>query len=72
MMKWTSDQPTKPGFYWCKVDGETSIVFISEWHIEELKKNVLVIEFIGNDEKIILDEISSGALWAGPIPEPEE
>lgn len=73
MMKWTTEPPTKPGFYWCKVEDEASIVEVSEWHAEELDKNLLVVELIGNEEKFILDEIlsSEGPLWSGPIPEPK-
>ena len=71
-MKWTSEQPTKPGFYWCKTENEAAIVEVSEWYAEELHKNILAVELIGDEEKYIFNEQFPVLLWAGPIPEPEE
>lgn len=68
-MKWTTDKPTDPGWYWFQhwYTGEPLIAWIDypillsgDGQPPLLKANGKYIEDISNGK------------WAGPIPEPEE
>lgn len=66
-MKWTSEKPTKPGFYW-----------LTENHLGGRRQTTIVeIAMIGdltvkwvNGARDTVDRVSGQ--WSGPIPEPEE
>lgn len=64
MLKWTSNLPTEPGWYW----------------IMSYNKKPSMVEVRVIDGRLMLTSgvinvtlnIFEGCLWAGPIPEPEE
>ena len=72
-MKWTTDKPTEPGWYWMD-DGDN-------WYKQAVRIDVAprslgteqlcvysgIAEFVG-----LVDNCKEGAKWAGPIPEPED
>lgn len=67
-MKWTTEPPKEPGYYWLRVLVATRIVYISKAMYEDS----LVYE-IGTDSVTRLsNSVLKDAQWAGPIPEPEE
>lgn len=59
-MKWSTEPPTEPGWYWVKpVDGERCVKRYSELDIAAYHKAFLRLR-------------KAGWEWAGPIPEPTE
>lgn len=65
-MKWTKDQPTKPGWYWIRNAGQR------KEYIGEERRVVCVRDYVG---KLCIEnwEIpDKDTEWAGPVPEPEE
>ena len=62
-MKWTTEPPTEPGFYWVKEyrDSVPNIVLTYDTGEESLKCE---------DGQYVL--LMDTAKWAGPIQEPEE
>lgn len=71
-MKWTSETPTEPGWYWCRyVNCKPEIVkvYASDYH---RGLTVARLNLIG-DERIDLfqNQRRRGMQWAGPIPMPE-
>lgn len=68
-MKWTTETPTIPGFYWFK-DGLTEDKEIVKVFIKNDKL------FAENDELFFqIDDWAKQKIimfWAGPLPEPEE
>lgn len=81
-MKWTSETPTRPGWYWYKLPRweHGFIAQIYSYRIG-LDRERLWAVHITNDEvyrELLAEMVKSGAahgqdgwLWAGPIPEPE-
>ena len=63
-MTWTTETPTKKGYYWHRCVGErrASIVWVFYWD------GALRMTLGGDFLKIV----DVGGQWAGPIPEPEE
>lgn len=72
-MEWTTEKPTKPGWYWWRAQQpdwppEMCLVF------NDSRKNKLIALFSNNNdcETVQMDEFEHTPLWAGPIPEPTE
>lgn len=63
-MKWTTERPTKPGWYWWRR-------IVPGW---DAYKRPRCINVAPGPEGVYLQQwsIAEGAEWAGPIPEPEE
>jgi len=67
MLTWTSEKPTRPGWYWYRVQvhpehiGITQVVLIEQYRDWELLMSV-----IGTDERL---PIPNGQ-WAGPLEPP--
>lgn len=63
-MKWTTEQPNEPGWYWMRYGNEINIgcVFQAE-------ENKLRVEFPHHN--VFVSSLPYYE-WAGPIPEPEE
>ena len=61
-MKWTTEKPTKPGWYWFKDHSYKYIMYINPDIMPNGKD--------GYDGKEWM--FSWEALWAGPIEEPED
>ena len=66
-MKWTTELPTEPGWYWLREYGQQPIIV-------RVKKDkdvpgILLAEAVYLN---IAVQILVGCEWAGPIPEPEE
>lgn len=65
-MQWTTEQPTKPGWYWMRDTGPRRV------RMGEQRRIVYVRNYVGAlciDNWQIPD---SDTEWAGPLPEPEE
>ena len=63
-MKWTTDKPTTPGFYfWRGRVGDKPCMRV---HEVELINNVLTVRVVGP-----VKDITEGE-WAGPVTVPEE
>ncbi len=66
-MKWSSNKPTKPGWYWWRAPGKNPRV-LRVWAYEGSKPTCQ--DGFGGDEDFIENMVPGE--WAGPIPEPEE
>ncbi|MDI3463663.1 MAG: hypothetical protein OJF50_002484 [Nitrospira sp.] len=69
---WSSEKPTKPGWYWWKAqrpDWPPEICLVLND-----RGNKLIALFSGDSshETVQIDEFEHTPLWAGPIPEPTE
>ena len=72
-MTWTSEPPTKSGWYWIRLNGiEAHIVRINEY--AEQGKKYLTISAVGENYAIPIERLTIKFKyeWAGPIPEPTE
>lgn len=77
-MTWTTEYPTKPGFYWvrnmrCKftgLDAEARIVSVTPEYPTEFGPSDMQFYFAGNDVRWDRDNLIS-AEWYGPIEPPE-
>ena len=68
-MKWSSDKPTAPGYYWHR-----SRTMVNGKHftwVVEIEKVSDVLYVAGLSPNRFILENASGD-WAGPIPAPEE
>ena len=75
-MKWTTDTPTEPGWYWYRGPEKRHhlvaevIEVMASPHPES---GLMLVVYVGNSSKPIpIQEFSSQCQWAGPIAEPEE
>lgn len=70
MLVWSSEKPTKPGYYWVRSEGEgvTSVPIIREVVVHDGTLRVL----IGWVWLAHVEEEPDDMYWAGPIPLPEE
>lgn len=75
-MKWTTERPTEPGFYWWKNDSEFGkkprVLMVDKRHYG---LEGLVVKWPGSDQDDYLDynySPSPGEMWAGPIALPNE
>ena len=69
MLKWTSEPPTEPGYYWYEDSSGIGIVKIERYRIPgDILR--LWAWFAGNEVEVLMDELHGR--WAGPIPEPEK
>lgn len=63
-LTWSTNQPDRPWFYWCRLADKQSIVlFVST-------KAGLVMD--NNGLGVPIEGIKPGIEWAGPIPDPLE
>ena len=62
-MKWTSEKPTKPGWYWYR--GETDLNELIIWVSSDLR---VVYPASLNFKSFAVDEVPGQ--WAGPIEPP--
>ncbi len=60
-MKWTTDKPTEPGWYWVRDGQQIEMVDL------ELDSGTLVVYAVDDDHHTV-DEYSH---WFGPLPQPE-
>ena len=70
-MKWTTDKPTEPGWYWID-DGDGwdfSVVKVSLNYKQDLFVSSIYNE---DNEAVPINEFDYVTRWAGPIPEPED
>ncbi len=67
-MKWSTEKPKEPGYYWIAEAGEKPHAVLVE--IESDSHSMLFVLLPGDKEKYPL-EIWNGALWMGPVPMPE-
>ncbi len=67
-VKWSSNKPTKPGWYWWK-DRELGPDIIP---IVEVSSGLVYDSGLGVECQIPVGEYGYKSEWAGPIPEPEE
>ena len=63
-LRWTTEPPTKPDFYWHRDGGILSIAYVYEG------AGTLFCHFAGEEAPTLLDLVTGE--WAGPIPEPQE
>lgn len=68
-MKWTTDKPTQPGWYWIKDGSAARIVELEIGTFDGVY--VAWVWQVGSRAQIPLERFNCGE-WAGPIPEPEE
>lgn len=67
-MKWTDEQPTRPGFYWLRLEGGTvEVVQVAPQHVGG---DALWVWHVADDVPHTLKEYEFDE-WAGPIPEPQ-
>ena len=62
-MNWTTDKPTKPGWYWWRQDRVAKMCRVWEWW----DKKELYVRFEGADSEPV---IALGGEWAGPLEPP--
>lgn len=70
-MKWTSEPPKEPGWYWYKDPSETPSVA----YVYDKSHGSLMIENCPGPERsmvLTFHPDRTRGLWSGPIPEPEE
>lgn len=70
MLTWTTDKPTKPGWYWLKWpddDDTGKNITLTKVRFEFGKLEVYTI---GNDEVDPLSEFGDSYQWAGPLEPP--
>lgn len=67
-MKWSTDKPIEPGYYWIAEAGEKPLMV--EVNVESDSHNLMFVLLPGDDERYPL-AIWNGALWMGPIAVPE-
>lgn len=75
-MKWTTEKPTQPGWYWLREMTYTPDVdepSLEDPEIVELQANCFDDFIITSRSKWdLVSECLEGTLWAGPIALPEE
>ena len=64
-LRWTTEKPTEPDFYWHRNGGVLSIAYIYE------AEGALFCHFAGEEGIAPLLDLVTGE-WAGPIPEPHQ
>ena len=66
--KWTNDPPKEVGFYWCRQNGDTRMVKVWAYKI-----NNPPITFFTNEDggASVNDQMYNGAKWCGPIVPPD-
>lgn len=65
-MKWTSEKPTKPGYYWLRgADADAQLVRVYRARLS----GAMRVESIEGWNDVV-DDIS--CQWAGPLEEPQE
>lgn len=72
-MTWTSEPPTKPGWYWIRINGnEADIVRINKRTVHGKKH--LTISSVGENYALPIEwlTIKFKYEWAGSIEEPED
>ena len=63
---WTTERPTKSGWYWMQAGKGTNVVKVLE------REGVLFVYYIEPaSESRVLAALSSGIEWAGPLRPPE-
>lgn len=68
-MIWTTEKPTKPGWYWWRCRGVQCVVEIgTPQHVIQLSSGLSVWFTSGSVRK--LQDVDGE--WAGPLEEPEE
>ena len=63
LLAWTTDKPTKPGFYWMKAEGMKSRVI-------EIKADQHHGLYIVQSGRALADMPEHDRAWAGPLEEP--
>lgn len=73
-MKWTTEFPTKVGWYWFRPSGgeNPEVVFVQR--LGKTGKLILCCVGLHHDEFVPFGELDSSLTyeWSGPIPIPEE
>lgn len=71
-MKWTSEKPTKPGWYWYRRGPALGWCVVTVDHLITWANRCLVDtpQLVVIDFAVPLDEM--GGQWAGPLEEPQE
>ena len=67
VMEWVDSRPNKIGFYWCHQNGNTRMVKIWAYKINNPPKNFFTNEDGGAG---VSDVMYDGAKWCGPIEPP--
>lgn len=79
MMRWTTDAPEKPGWYWCQAQGDRTGPYAArvaefivrvDWRGTELMGSWLRAP--GDSRAVFKSEWRADCLWAGPIEPPTE
>ena len=65
---WTSEIPQAVGFYWCHQNGNTRMVSVWAYKINNPPTNFYTNEDGGAS---VLDSMYAGAKWYGPIVPPD-
>ena len=64
MLKWTSEPPQEPGWYWLRYEGRIEVAKV--YHAD----GDWCCQFAGDNGAWLLSENAED--WAGPIPKPTE
>lgn len=72
-MKWTNEPPKEDGYYWfySKYD-HPQIVKVFTWLSSKTGKKNRTVNYFNEYYELLEDACENDAIWAGPIPEPEE
>lgn len=65
-MKWTSDPPTIPGWYWSKTSNDRTMSFVTIFLVYDLENGQELMA--GHEELKPVSQI--GGFWAGPLEPP--
>jgi hypothetical protein len=66
-MRWTTEKPSEPGYYWIAEANEQ--LHIVQIGIVSNSHNMMYVLLPGDNEKYLLG-VWEGALWMGPLPIP--
>jgi len=64
-LKWSSERPTVPGWYWWRGNGMTEVVKVYQ-------RDAIVRLAFMNGNRFVLAHITAVDEWAGPLVPPEE
>jgi hypothetical protein len=68
-MRYSSDPPTEPGYYWLKTPDAEEIVEV--WTDPTIEEEVFWVHRCGSGDACELADVIDG-LWAGPLEKPLE
>ena len=78
LMTWTTDKPSKPGFYWFKPPGmRARVIEVQELRVNEREKAIVNDRDARHDLFVVqtgmrlMDLPPDEITWAGPLEEPQ-